>query len=241
MKTFSRLLALVVFSVSAVIVGISDAAGSASAETAREAILKKAVQSIEAQYHPEKYRFDVSARWIPASLDRLSGDVVREVRLEDQVERYTNFVVVYDLNGSRRQVDVQLQIHMEINVPVARERIVSGTLIEKEHLRKQWVEVPRDRGQLAESKNQVTGKVIRRTLSPGEPVRIADLTEEYLIEAGESITLSFIGNGMRVDIVAVSRQDGSLNDEIRVYSNETRRTYLAVVHEPGRVLWKRTL
>jgi len=72
-------------------------------------------------------------------------------------------------------------------------------------------------------------------------VRRADITTEYLVEAGESVTLVFINSGTRIDLSATARQSGALNEDIRLYSEETRRTYLGTVSGNGEVIWKRTL
>jgi len=82
---------------------------------------------------------------------------------------------------------------------------------------------------------------LRRTLAMGEPVRRSDITTDYLVKAGDTVDVIFFDDGMQIILSATARQNGAENEDIRVYSEQTRRTYLATVRSPGEVEWKRTL
>ncbi len=208
---------------------------------ARQVILDMALESLQNRYDRNTCRFEVSPRWIPGSLAQLSGEAIREVTPRGKVERFTEFDVIYEVRESRQKARIQLQIDMEQKMPVMRERMTAGTVITEEVIDIGWVPVSRDRGQLVADPAEIMGKTLRRTLAMGEPVRKADITTEYVIEAGDAVTLLLMNNGVRIDVMAVARQDGAVDDDIRLYSDETRRTYLGKVEGPGRVLWIRTL
>lgn len=204
-------------------------------------ILGAAQTVLEERHDPERYRFTTEPRWIPRSLASLPAEVVRNVTVEGNVERYTSFSVDYHNAGRNRTADIQLKVTIEKKLPVISERVSSGTSISEEHLEYRWVEISRQRGQLVTESDELLGRTLRRTLAMGEPVRRADITTEYLVEAGESVTLVFINSGTRINLSAVARQNGALNEDIRLYSEETRRTYLGTVAGSGEVVWKRTL
>lgn len=208
---------------------------------ARQQILELAMKSLENRFDGDSHRFEVTPRWIPASLAGLPREAILEVVPKSTIERFTNFEVTYKAGNSRQQSQVQLQVEMEQLLPVMRDRMTAGTVITVDDIETGWISVTRDRGQLATHPSEIEGKTLRRTLAMGEPVRKADITTEYVIEAGEAVTLIFLNHGTRIDLTAVARQDGAMNDDIRLYSNETRRTYLGKVTGPGEVLWKRTL
>lgn len=205
------------------------------------AIVELAEQALEQRLDQTRYRISAEPRWIPGSLAQLPEKAVLDVVPGGKPERYTTFSVRY-LEGNReRKSDVQLRLTIETRLPVAAERIPAGTRIGPDHLFEQWVETNRDRDQLVMDAGKLEGKTIRRTLAMGEPVRRSDITTDYLVEAGETVTLVFSGTGMRIDLLAIARQNGAADEDIRVYSEETRRTYLATVRGPGEVVWKRTL
>ncbi len=204
-------------------------------------ILEMAERALEQRHDPDRYRFSAEPRWIPRNLAQLPEKAVLRVVPRSEPGRHTTFTVRY-LDGNReRESDIQLRLTMETRVPVAAERIPAGTQIEPGHLVIQWVETNRDRGQLVTDPGEITGMTIRRTLALGEPIRRSDLTTDYLVEAGETVNLVFSGGGIQIELVAVARQNGAADEDIRVYSEETRRTYLATVSKPGTVVWKRTL
>ncbi|MDG5766724.1 flagellar basal body P-ring formation chaperone FlgA [Balneolales bacterium ANBcel1] len=208
---------------------------------AREKILELAGASLEAAHDPQNYRFDVTARWIPGSLAQLPAESIMAVVPDGAVERYTGFEVTYETDGRRRRAQVQLQVDIERWLPVMSERVSAGDVIGSENMTMRWVPVPRDRGQLVADPAAIEGMTVRRTLTQGEPVRQADISTEYIVETGETVTLILQRDGVRVDISAVARQNGSRDESIRLYSDETRRTYLGRVTGPGYVQWVRTL
>lgn len=207
----------------------------------RQVILEKARESLLNRYGSDAYRFDVSARWIPGSLVQVPGETILDVMPAGSVDRFTGFDVTYESGGRQRQAQIQLQVEMEQKIPVMGKRVAAGTVITDELINSGWVTVRNDRVHYVSDPAEITGKTLRRTLAMGEPVRKADITTEYLIEAGESVTLSMVKEGMRIDLRAVARQDGSLDDTIRLYSDETRRTYLGKVVNESKVIWQRTL
>ena len=104
-----------------------------------------------------------------------------------------------------------------------------------------WVSVPYDRGQLVESIEEIEGKTLRRSLSGGQPIRHADVSSSYLVEAGDTVELIYEQNGLRIVIEGEARQSGAQDEEITIYNKETRKRYVGKVSSPGVVIWKGTL
>ncbi len=204
-------------------------------------ILEEAEQALLERYDPNYFRFTAEPGWIPGSLARVPEDAIISVVPTGGPERHTTFTVRYRDGNRQRDVDVQLRLAIETNVPVAAERISAGTRIQADHLVRQWVEVSRERGQLVADAGELEGMTLRRTLAMGEPVRRSDITTEYLVRAGDTVNVVFSGEGMQIVLSAVARQNGAANEDIRVYSEQTRKTYLATVRSSDQVEWKRTL
>jgi flagella basal body P-ring formation protein FlgA len=214
---------------------------AASASGTREVIIRKALEAIRQSHDPDTYRFSLTPRWIPGSLERLDSDKITSVEPEGNVERYTNFTVTYRDRGRTQTANIQLLVETERLLPVASERIMSGDVLEESSLDMRWVSVPYDRGQLVEKVEEIRGKTLRRTLSDGQPVRHADISSDYLVEAGDTVNMIYEQNGLRIVIEGEARQSGAQDDEITIYNKETRKRYLGKVNSPGVVLWKGTL
>lgn len=207
----------------------------------RERIVKRALEALNSFHDPESYRFSITPRWIPGSLERIDADKITSVEPEGNVERYTNFTVTYRERGRKHTANIQLMVETERMLPVASERIMSGTELKSSTLTMRWVSVPYDRGQLVEQMDEIEGKTLRRTLSDGQPIRYADISSEFLVEAGERVEMIYEQNGLRIVIEGEARQSGAQDDEITIYNKETRKRYLGKVSSPGVVIWKGTL
>lgn len=208
---------------------------------AREEIVNKALEAVEQMHDPEAYRFSVSPRWIPGSLERLDAEKIISVKPEGSIERYTNFSVTYGDRNQEQSANVQLLVETERKLPVANQRIMGGEILDEHALDLRWVSVPYDRGQLVERISEVTGKTLRRTLADGQPIRYADISSEYLVEAGDTIKMIFEKNGLRIELEGEARQSGARDEEITIYNKETRKRYKGRISSPGVVQWTGTL
>ena len=206
-----------------------------------EKVMELARQTISNHFDDESYRFSLSIRWIPGSLIQLSEESILSVELVGEVERYTNFEVSYQQAGRVQTMQVQLALDIEKKLPVANRRIMYGEVLDSNSLNYRWISVSVNSGRLVESKNVLIGKTLRRTLAAGQPVRYADIASEFVIYAGDDVTLLFEKDGILIAITAQARQDGEMNEVITIYSNETRTRYLGRVTNPGIAKWKKTL
>lgn len=207
----------------------------------RDVILDLAMESLAELYDGDTHRFDLRPRWIPNNLLRTQPSAITEVRPEGAVERYTSFSVTVKDGNRTRTTQIQLAVDMERRLPVAGRRIMNGESLTESDLQMSWVSVPTDRGQLVSKIEELTGKTVRRNLAQGQPIRHADVGSEYIIEGGDSIRIIYEESGVRIELTGEARQSGGQDDEIRVYSNETRKRYLGRVTGPGVVTWLRTL
>lgn len=208
-------------------------------EAVVETILQKAAEALnERGLASETARFSLSPRWIPNRIAELSPSEVHSVTPKSgEIREYTLFEVLTP-GGS---IDIQLQVEQSRVLPVAAQRILSGEELTVDQFATEWVDVTRLNGDYVTDLDEIRGMQLRRTLLAGQPVRRSDIWTPPVVSAGDQITLVFMTDFMQVTIPATARQDGQPGDVIRIYSSETRRTYLAEVSGPGEVLWKQTL
>lgn len=207
----------------------------------KDIILEKARERLTNYYSSGKYRFDIAPRWIPQRLLNMESEDILSVELRGEVWRYTDFEVLYRSRGNREKASIQLTVKVEQQIPVVTHRISRGEVIEEEDLQDRWVSLMRNKGDLVEDINAMKGKILRRTLLAGQPVRKSYISREYIIEAGDRVKLIIEKQGIQVQLVGEAREPGAKGDKIRIYSEETRKKYKGEVISPGVTKWKNTL
>lgn len=221
--------------------GLYPAEVARKSTDAKDTILEKAKEGLTNYYSSGKYRFDIAPRWIPQSLLHLESENILSVELRGEVRRYTDFEVFYKNRGNREKASIQLTVKVEQQIPVVSSRISRGEIIEAEDLQERWVSLMRNKGDMMEDINAIEGKILRRTLLAGQPVRKSYVSREYIIEAGDRVKLIIEKQGIQVQLVGEAREPGAKGDEIRIYSEETRKKYKGEVISPGVTKWKNTL
>lgn len=203
-------------------------------------ITEKALDIMYQNSEDGLYRFSVTPGWLPGTLSRSTPDEIIDLQLKSNIERYTVFEVVYLHRNRKQTVEIQISVDIERQLPVASERIMNGSIIVERDIEMRWISVPHDRGQLVSEPEDLIGKTIRRTVVPGQPIRYADISSDFLIEAGDQVQLIFENQGIQIQIVVEARQSGAQDEEISFYSNETRRKYQGKISGPGVAIWTKT-
>lgn len=209
----------------------SDAVIATILQLASEALIARGFET-------ETSRFSLAPRWVPNRIAQLQPGQIRSVTPKSgEIREYTVFEVLTP-GGS---IDVQLQVTLSRKIPVATTRLLSGSQPESSQFVNEWVDVTRLQSDYITDMDQLRGMQLRRTLLAGQPVRMADIWTPPAVAAGDVVTIIFATEFMQITIPGTARQDGQTGDVIRIYSSETRRTYLAVINGPGQVTWKQTL
>lgn len=220
--------------------GVTDHSFEETEET-REAILQKAKVSLQSRFNEDHHRFEIKARWIPGSLLNIAPENIVDVLPAGSIERNTIFDVTYINRLQYETVQVQLIVDTEYKIPVAVSRIMAGEKLNTENLELKWIPVPYNRTQWVDSIEELQGKTLRRSLAPGQPVRQIDITTDYIVHAGDPVTMIYEENGIHIGIKSEARENGSMGDEIKIFCNETRKRYVGKVQSPGTVIWQKTL
>lgn len=204
-------------------------------------ILKKAREQLEQRFSDGEYRFEVQPRWIPSRLLQLSPGNILALELQGNVERYTNFEVLYQQRGARQRTEIQLKIKAEQQLPVVVRRVKRGEELTSEDLTYQWVSLSRNSADYIEDIEALEDKTLRKTLLSGQPVRKSLISRKIIIQAGDEVKVVIERNGVQVQVTGQARENGAQGDRIRIYSSETRKKYEGEVIRPGVIQWKNTL
>lgn len=210
-------------------------------EGAKNIILKMAKAKLKKHFSSSRYRFSVSPKWIPGSLLQRNSQEIIAVELKGGVKRYTNFDVLYKHHGQTKRAQIQLTVKIQKKVPVVVHRLSSGSVINEGNLKYQWVPLFQYEEDLIDDANILYGQTVRRTLLPGQPVLRSYVSGSYVIKPGDQVKVIIQRKGIRVQVSGEAREGGAVGDEIKIYSEETRRKYVGKVIRSGIALWKNTL
>lgn len=213
---------------------------SFQSSNAEDVIIKKAEEAILQQFKNEKFRVELSARWIPGSLRSLNGSQVISVEPVGELRKYSSFEVTYRDANRRENTEVQLQIQAEQWVPVLIERKLRGEEIREDDLEWRWISIDLNRDQPVTELKEIEGKTLRRSLLAGQFITLDKIGKPYLIAAGDEVEMLYKQHGLQVILRCDSRQDGAMGEDIQIYCKETRKKYLARITGTGKTKWLQT-
>lgn len=214
-----------------------------SIETDRESqILSKVKELVATVYSDDSYRFDIQLKRLPSSLEgkNVSIKSVRPVNAGIP-KGYTVFDVNYERNGQERVAKVQFLIQVSQLLPVPMNRIESGTPLSPDLFAMQWLDITRLRGVIVENPAEVEGKVAASLLKSGYPIRPTDLINPPVVNAGESVTMTFTQEGISLSLPVTCRVSAAKGELINVWCDKTRKTYKVKVISSQIVAWEQTL
>ena len=81
----------------------------------------------------------------------------------------------------------------------------------------------------------VLGLAVRRTLSPGQPLRAADLRAPVIVPRGDTVTIHYHVGTLAITARGRALQDGAAGDVVRVINTDSNRTIEVVVRGPNEV------
>lgn len=86
------------------------------------------------------------------------------------------------------------------------------------------------------SREELIGKVARRTLLPGDTISPASVDNPRLVKIGANVRIMFIDGGMQITATGVAQQAGALGDMIRVRNQDSGLFVIGRVQADGSVL-----
>ena len=88
---------------------------------------------------------------------------------------------------------------------------------------------------IAFDRDEVEGRVARRTLLPGRLIALSSLRDAYAVEPGKPVQVQFIQGTLTISAVGVPLQAGSAGDLIRVRNIDSGVVFSGTVMADGTV------
>lgn len=222
--------------------------GSANAVAAQDSTLESRLQHlvelhVQETYPDSAYKYEVSIKRIPNILQDVQPEQISRIGYEGRglPKGYVSFSVYFKRNGNSLDTRVQYLIDVWKQLPVAASRIESGQEVSPDLFTWQWVNITRLTGNHITDPGEFTGKVSERIIKSGEPVRATDLKAPPVVQPGDQVSMKFQNGALVIDLTCTVRQDAAVGEKIRVYSEQTRKTYAVEVINQEEVKWIQTL
>jgi flagella basal body P-ring formation protein FlgA len=122
-----------------------------------------------------------------------------------------------------------------IEVPVLREPLARGGVIEDGDVEWRPIKLNRLRENVAREAEEIIGKVAKRRLRAGAPLRSRDLGLPIVIAKGSVVTLALEAPGLMLSATGRALENGSDGALIRVMNVHSKQTVEAIVVGPDRV------
>lgn len=126
-------------------------------------------------------------------------------------------------------LNVRLRVSRWREVLVARRAICTGEVIDNDKVTIQRLVLETEDTDLITDPVEALGKVARRPVAMGQPVKRSAIDEPAVIRRGQNVKLLVQLNGAVIETDAVALQDGKAGARIRVQVTDTRKTLLATV------------
>ena len=120
-------------------------------------------------------------------------------------------------------------------VPVLNLRLREGEEIRKDYI--DWVEIPasRMRKDMVLTEEALIGKMPRRIVSAGRPVRSDELRSTPVLKKGGVVTMVYDQGAMQIKTTGVALDEGAVGDMVRVRNSDSNITVRATVVSADRV------
>lgn len=126
-------------------------------------------------------------------------------------------------------LNVRLRVKRWCTAVVASQAIRTGEAISADAVVVQPVAITTGDADMVVEPEEVIGKVARRPIPAGQPIRRSSLDEPAVIRHGQNVKLVVHLDGAVIETAAVALQDGKVGARIRVQVIDTRKTLLATV------------
>lgn len=205
-------------------------------DAGRADALVRAIRSHVAVVTPWK-ESEVEAR-ITAGADSLPEDAGFSISNREPVSTFKHALITVDViqNGATvRTVWVTADIIIHARVVQAASRLPFGSTITAADVKEAVTEISDARAQYFHSSSEVIGKVMRRTLSPGDPLTRDSAANPLLIRTGESVRVQLQRGPIALSYMGKAEQDGRLGEIIRIRNLDFPRSLKATVVGRGEV------
>lgn len=191
----------------------------------------------------EECEIIVEPKWIPKKIQRLESGQITNIQFRDAglPRGYQTSRIYYREAGEMRSEDVQLFIRIEKPLPVVNRRIERNEIISADDIVFRMTEITRLQRMPLDSKEEIVNLSAANVIQKGDLIYESDLQKVPVIKPGDVVEMVYTEGGVEVSLSCNARQAKAKGEQIRLYSDKTRKTYIGKVINSTKVLWEKTL
>ncbi len=197
-------------------------------------------QALEARHNVDTRSlalvFDAGAPSLAVEHDLAHPLAVQDLGFDQRVRRVTATVVLPGSAATRlRPLRVSGQLVETIEVVMPTRPLTKGETLASADVALE--RRPRE-GLSADTLSDIQaaiGKVVRRPMLPGQPIRATDVQRNEVIGRGDLVTMTYETPGLVVSMRGRANEAGGVGDVIAVQNIQSKRVLQATVTGPGRV------
>lgn len=130
---------------------------------------------------------------------------------------------------------VQILLSGTPKVPVLTKKVKRNAIVKKNQVRMQPTSWSRVSSRSALFPEQLVGKRAQQTLQPGQSLTQSSVAKAPVIARGHEVSVSAVGQGLRIVLPGTAQEDGVMGQYIRVRPKNGTRTLRARVVSPNEV------
>ena len=159
---------------------------------------------------------------------------VTQLEYDGGTGRFTALLGVMADNAPAAQLRLSGRVLEMTELPVPRRRMAPGDVVEKNDL--EWVRVraAQARGEVVRAMREVVGQALRRSVSPGQPIQLADLGRPVVVQKGMAMLLALDTAGIQLTAQGVAMEPAGIGERVHVVNPVSRVVVEAEVTGPGR-------
>ncbi len=211
-------------------------------------VLALAEAALQERYPGDAYRLRVRVKRVEGTFDD-EGGLRLDFPAQDRLPRGTTQVKLYagsDAEGWTKAGWALLYIARYDSVVIARAALRSGDEVTPGDVSFAWMETTTIRGSLLQpgawrALSRDDAVFAARAIGEGRIIRHDAVRPAYAAETGATVMMRFERGGLHLNLACKARETGHVNDEIRLYSTDTGKTYRARLTAPGAATWIETL
>lgn len=210
------------------------------AHASRRFMLRDVLASIEAEIRARGFDgahdIDLSGRQIGPGFEREGVSLdLHDVDFDPASGQFSALLTIRALNGGLEQTPVSGQVRTELRVPVVHRLVRRGEAISREDIDWITLRTAPDTRNLVESADELIGQAARRTLRPGAPIKLSDLTAPTVVHKGSIVTMVLRAPGLLLTGTGRALEDAALGEAVKIMNPQSKRTVEATVVGPDQV------
>lgn len=191
----------------------------------------------------EECEIIVTPKWIPKKIQHLDSGQITSIQFRDTglPRGYQTSKIYYREGGETRSKDVQLFIRIEKPLPVVNRRIERNEILSGDDIVFRLKEITRLQRMPLDSIEEIVNLSAAKVIQNGDLIYESDLQKVPVIKPGDVVEMVYTEGGVEVALSCNARQAKAKGEQIRLYSDKTRKTYIGKVINSTKVLWEKTL